>query len=137
MTNHLITFDADDTLWVNEPNYVDVKRKLSELLLHYVDPAALEAHYYDAQIKNLQTFGYGTKSFMLAMIETAIELTNGAITAREIQQIITIGRRLLAFPIEILDDIPEALDADHIVDEYLVDKSFTTVTSAKELLDLF
>lgn len=106
----LIAFDADDTLWVNEPNYVDVKQKLCELLAHYIDQPTLETRFYDAQIRNLKHFGYGAKSFILSMIETAIELTEGAITSAEIQQIITVGRQLLDFPIELLDGVPEVLE---------------------------
>jgi putative hydrolase of the HAD superfamily len=106
----LIAFDADDTLWVNEPNYIDVKQKLCELLSHYIDQETLEDRFYDAQIRNLQHFGYGAKSFILSMIETAIELTDGAITSTEIQQIISAGRQLLDFPIEVLDGVAEVLE---------------------------
>lgn len=106
----LIAFDADDTLWVNEPNFVAVKQAFGELLLRYIDQATLEKQFYDAQIRNLQHFGYGAKSFILSMIETAIELTDGAITSREIQQLITIGRRLLDFPIQVLDGVAEVLE---------------------------
>ena len=106
----LIAFDADDTLWVNEPNYVDVKEKLCELLSHHIDQNTLSERFYDAQMRNLHLFGYGAKSFILSMIETAIELTNGAITGNEIQQIIDVGRRLLDFPIDVLDGVPEVLE---------------------------
>ncbi len=106
----LIAFDADDTLWVNEPNYVDVKQKLCELLSHHIDQDTLTLRFYDAQIKNLHVFGYGAKSFILSMIETAIELTNGAITGAEIQQIIDIGRKLIDFPIEVLDGVRDVLE---------------------------
>ena len=109
MIMKLIAFDADDTLWVNEPNYVDVKLKLCELLAHHIDEQTLTERFYDAQIRNLHLFGYGAKSFMLSMIETAIELTNGAITGPEIQQIIDVGRRLLAFPIDVLDGVGDVL----------------------------
>ncbi|GAB3037068.1 HAD family hydrolase [Spirosoma pulveris] len=107
----LIAFDADDTLWVNEPNYVDVKQKLCEMLSHHVDEETLATRFYDAQIRSLNTFGYGAKSFMLSMIETAIELTNGTITGTEIQQIIDAGRKLLDFPIELLDGVAEVLES--------------------------
>lgn len=106
----LIAFDADDTLWVNEPNYVDVKQKLCELLAHHIDQNTLAERFYDTQIRNLHLFGYGAKSFILSMIETAIELTDGAVTGSEIQQIIDIGRRLLGFPINVLDGIPNVLE---------------------------
>ncbi|GAB4015622.1 HAD family hydrolase [Spirosoma koreense] len=107
----LIAFDADDTLWVNEPNYVDVKQKLSEMLSKYVDEETLSLRFYDAQIRNLRLFGYGAKSFILSMIETAIELTDGAITASEIQQIIDVGRKLIDFPIEVLEGVRDTLEA--------------------------
>lgn len=106
----LIAFDADDTLWVNEPNYVDVKQKLCEMLAHHVDEEILSTRFYDAQIRSLKVFGYGAKSFILSMIETAIELTDGAITGGEIQQIIDTGRKLLDFPIEVLDGVEEVLE---------------------------
>lgn len=106
----LIAFDADDTLWVNEPNYVDVKQNLCELLSHHIDQETLSTRFYDTQMRNLEQFGYGAKSFILSMIETAIELTNGAITGSEIQQIIDAGKRLLDFPIDVLDGIPEVLE---------------------------
>jgi putative hydrolase of the HAD superfamily len=107
----LIAFDADDTLWVNEPNYVNVQQRLCDLLSHHVDQAVLTEQFYDTQIRNLQLFGYGAKSFVLSMIETAIELTNGAITGSEIHQIISIGKELLACPIDVLDGVPEVLEA--------------------------
>lgn len=106
----LIAFDADDTLWVNEPNYVNVKQKLGELLAHHIDQQTLTERFYNAQIKNLRTFGYGAKSFILSMIETAIELTNGTVTAHEIGQIIEVGKQLIDFPIEVLDGIADVLE---------------------------
>ena len=35
-------------------------------------------------MRNLRHFGYGVKGFALSMIETAIEITEGRVTAREI-----------------------------------------------------
>jgi putative hydrolase of the HAD superfamily len=106
----LIAFDADDTLWVNEPNYVNVQQTLSELLAHHVDPKRMMDRFYVTQIKNLNLFGYGAKGFILSMIETAIELTDGAVTGLEIQQIIDVGKRLLQFPIDVLAGVPDVLD---------------------------
>ncbi|QJW92121.1 HAD family hydrolase [Spirosoma taeanense] len=106
----LIAFDADDTLWVNEPNYVNVQQRLGDLLSHHIDQPTLSRHFYATQIRNLQLFGYGAKGFTLSMIETAIELTQGRVTGLEIQQIIDIGKELLAFPIEVLDGVRDALE---------------------------
>ncbi|MBN8824022.1 MULTISPECIES: HAD family hydrolase [unclassified Spirosoma] len=106
----LIAFDADDTLWVNEPNYVDVKQKLCDLLAHHIDEETLSSRFYETQMRNMNLFGYGAKSFILSMIETAIQLTDGAITGSEIQQIIDTGRQLINYPIDVLDGIPEVLE---------------------------
>jgi putative hydrolase of the HAD superfamily len=106
----LIAFDADDTLWENEPNYVNVQQTLSELLAHHIDPKQMMDRFYVTQIKNLALFGYGAKGFMLSMIETAIELTDGAVTGSEIQQIIDVGKSLIRFPINVLAGVHEVLD---------------------------
>jgi putative hydrolase of the HAD superfamily len=46
---------------------------------------------------------------MLSMIETAIQLTDGAVTGREIQQILDMGKDLLRFPIEPLPGVVDVL----------------------------
>ncbi|GIT03297.1 MAG: hypothetical protein CM1200mP28_05560 [Deltaproteobacteria bacterium] len=38
------------------------------------------------QIKNLKIFGYGIKGFILSMIETSIEITDGEIQGNEIKR---------------------------------------------------
>lgn len=110
MTPRLIAFDADDTLWVNEPNYVNVQQRLCALLEHHIDQPVLSQRFHEIQIRNLRLFGYGAKGFILSMIETVIELTDGAVTGTEIHQIIAIGKELLAFPIDVLDGVREVLE---------------------------
>lgn len=107
----IIAFDADDTLWVNEPNYIDVEKKIHAILEAHIDADTISKHFYKTQINNLKLFGYGAKGYMLSMIETAIELTKGEVTGREIQQIIDTGKQLLDFPIELLDGVREVLDS--------------------------
>ncbi|GAB3501770.1 HAD family hydrolase [Spirosoma knui] len=107
----LIAFDADDTLWVNEPNYVNVQQRLCDMLSHHIDQDTLTQQFYNTQIRNLQLFGYGAKGFTLSMIETAIELTDGAVSGREIQQIIDVSKELLTFPIDVLDGVYDVLDS--------------------------
>lgn len=106
----LIAFDADDTLWVNEPMFVDVQQKMIALLSVHVDADTITRRFYETQIRNLKFFGYGAKAFTLSMIETALELTHNEVTGAEIQQIMDIGRSLMGFPIERLDGVDEVLD---------------------------
>lgn len=107
----LIAFDADDTLWPNQPHFDHVEREMCAILAHCGDPAAIGAHLYRVQRHNMHLYGYGAKSLMLTMTETAIELTDGAVTGREIQQLLDLGKRLLDFPIEPLPGVVEVLTA--------------------------
>ncbi|MBG8553415.1 HAD family hydrolase [Hymenobacter guriensis] len=105
----LVAFDADDTLWPNQPHFDYAEARLYALLTHYGDADLLGSRFYEVQRQNMQLFGYGAKSFMLSMIETVIQLTQGAVTGTEIQQILDYGKRLLDFPIELLPHVPEVL----------------------------
>lgn len=49
------------------------------------------------------------KGFTLSAIETAIQLTAGKIRAEEIQQLIELGREMLAHPVELLDGVADTL----------------------------
>ena len=108
-TQTFIAFDADDTLWPNQPHYNEVEAQLLRILTPYTDEATINALLYDVQRANMELFGYGAKSFMLSMIETAIQLSDSAVTGREIQQIMDLGRALLRYPIEPLPDVVEVL----------------------------
>jgi putative hydrolase of the HAD superfamily len=49
------------------------------------------------------------KGFTLSAIETAIQLTAGKISADEIQQLIELGREMLAHPVVLLEGVSETL----------------------------
>jgi putative hydrolase of the HAD superfamily len=104
-----IAFDADDTLWRNEDIFIHAQDEFMRLLLPYHDEAYIRAHLAEVQIKNLTHFGYGIKGFTLSMIETAIELTEGRISGKEIHEIIELAKRMLASPVELLDNIQDVL----------------------------
>ena len=106
----LLAFDADDTLWVNEPFYREAEQQLVEMLRSYENGETLMERLYARELENLKIFGYGAKGFALSMIETAIELTNGQISGKEIQQIIELGKGLLRRPIELLPGVRETIE---------------------------
>ena len=105
----VIAFDADDTLWLNEDYYLDVHQRYFGLLTAYHETEWIERRLYETEVKNLAHFGYGAKSFTLSMIETAIELSEGRISAAEIQQIIEMGKEILTTPVELLDGVAETI----------------------------
>lgn len=105
----MIAFDADDTLWHNERLFVQAQTKLKDILAHYHSPDWIEERLYQTEMRNLQHFGYGIKGFALSMIEAAIELSEGRITATEIQTIIDTGRTMLSADIELFEHVAETL----------------------------
>jgi len=102
-TFDLIAFDADDTLWHNERIYTGVQESFAQLLSPYQPKELVAARLYQTETRNIKSFGYGIKSFTLSMIETAVELTEGRIPAKEIQAIIDLGKGMLDAEVELLE----------------------------------
>ena len=105
----VIGFDADDTLWVNEPFYQEVEKKFCQIMKPYLIEKETSAELFKTEMQNLEIYGYGAKGFLLAMIETALRTTNGKISTLEINKIIEIGKTLLTMPIHILAGVEEVL----------------------------
>jgi len=112
----VIGFDGDDTLWHNEQLFADTQHQLRELLGHYADIATIDSKLLEVERRNLAIFGYGVKGFVLSMIETAIEISDSAVSGRDIHQIVMMGKALLEHPTELLDgvaDIVKELSGRH------------------------
>ncbi|MFT3784310.1 MAG: HAD family hydrolase [Nibricoccus sp.] len=107
----VIGFDADDTLWHNETIFEKVHERYRELLSRYHDAATVDRTLFATEMRNLELYGYGIKSFTLSAIETAIDLTSGKIGADEIRQLIRLGQEMLAHPVELLEGVKETLEA--------------------------
>ncbi|MFN4160142.1 MAG: HAD family hydrolase [Gemmobacter sp.] len=106
-----VGFDADDTLWQNEAFFRLTQARFVTLLADHADPDHLEDRLLAAERRNLGHYGYGVKGFVLSMIETAIEVTDGAVPARVIAEIMEAGREMLAHPIELLPHARAAVEA--------------------------
>ena len=123
----VIAFDADDTLWHNEFIFTMTQIKFREMLSSH-GPEVVDQTLFSTQIKNLQHFGYGIKGFILSMIETAIELTEGSVSGHEIKQILDFGQEMLAAPIDLLPQ------AHEIVQELSTKYSLMLITKG-DLID--
>ena len=106
----MIGFDADDTLWVNEPYYREAEQQFVDLLRAYGVKGDIAGALFNTEIANLELYGYGIKAFMLSLVECAIELTDGAVNAQTVSRIIRIGKTMLEHPIELLDDVKYVLE---------------------------
>ena len=110
MTPKIIAFDADDTLWHNEPYFDEAQERFCILFQDYASKQEILGLILNHQIANLSLYGFGIKAFTLSMIETALELTNHTISGSGIEKIITIGKDLLQKPVELLPNINEVLE---------------------------
>lgn len=104
-----IAFDADDTLWHNEPYFDEAQARFSELFQDFASHQEILGMILNHQVKNLPLYGFGIKAFTLSMIETALELTNHTISGKGIEKIITIGKDLLQKPVELLPNVENVL----------------------------
>jgi len=113
-----IGFDADDTLWQNEQYYRLTEAHFQKLLGEFAEGDHIAERLLEAEKRNLSYYGFGIKGFTLSMIETALEITEGAIPAKTIGEILDIGRELLRHPVETLPHVEETLQA--LNGEYLL-----------------
>jgi len=107
----VIAFDADDTLWVNEPYFRETEDRFCELLEDYLPHHSVARELLQTEIKNISLYGYGVKGFMLSMIETALEVSNKTVPVEIIEKCILLGKELLDKPIVLLEGVEEVLSA--------------------------
>ena len=105
----VIGFDADDTLWVNETYYREAELEFSRLLAKYETANKIDQELFKIEMQNLELYGYGIKSFVLSMIESAMDISNHSVSLKAIEGIIKIGKDMLNKPVELLDGVEEVL----------------------------
>mgnify|MGYP003584406510 CR=1 FL=1 len=113
MNNNItvIAFDADDTLWINEPYFQEAEKEFCILLEDYLPQHSVSQELFKTEINNLHLYGYGVKGFMLCMIETVSKVSNGTAPLTLINKTIEIGHELLQKPIVLLDGVTETLES--------------------------
>ena len=114
----VIAFDADDTLWVNEPYFRTTEKAFCELLKEYVPEEECNELLYKFEMQNLPLYGYGIKPFVLSLIEAAITISKKQIPLEIVSEIIAIGKEMLQMPVELIDGIEATLA--HLSKKYLL-----------------
>ncbi|MEG0519064.1 MAG: HAD family hydrolase [Bacteroidales bacterium] len=116
----VVAFDADDTLWVNEPYFREAEHNFCILMSRFGTEGEIAAKLFKIEMKNLPLYGYGAKAFTLSLLETALELWKDApvlqkrtdiqpITPAEMERVIKIGTSLLSIPMDLLDGVEGVL----------------------------
>ena len=109
MNPKIIAFDADDTLWHNEPYFDEAQEKFYRLFSDRTTKQEILDLILKHQVQNLPLYGFGIKAFVLSMIASALELTENKISGNGIEEIIQIGKDLLQKPVELLPEVEHVL----------------------------
>ncbi|RPH30627.1 MAG: HAD family hydrolase [Bacteroidales bacterium] len=124
----VIGFDADDTLWENEPYYRETEDKFCELLKEYLTKEKITEELFNTEINNLELYGYGIKAFTLSLVETAIRVSSARIPTSTIMSIIELGKDQLNKPNHLLDGVSNVLES--------LQKNYKLIVATKgDLLD--
>ncbi len=105
----VIAFDADDTLWHNESFYHAAQAEFVQLVCKGRNAEHVKQKLFQTEMCNLESYGYGIKSFTLSMVEAALELTGGRIQGKKIQKILDIGKKMLKAEVQLLDYAEETV----------------------------
>ena len=105
----VIGFDADDTLWVNETFFREAELEFARLLGAYETANKIDQELFKKEMDNLGLYGYGIKAFVLSMVESAIEISNGSVSNKTLSSILNIGKTMLNQPVELLDGVEDVL----------------------------
>lgn len=111
MNIKVIAFDADDTLWVNEPYFKEIEEKFCALMEDYLPQHTLIKELFKTEVDNLPLYGYGVKGFTLSMIETAMRISGNSLNIEVINKAVEYGKELLQKPVVLLDGVEDVLKA--------------------------
>ncbi len=116
----VVGLDADDTLWHSEDSFVRVEEQFVELVAPFAPEgvdvaAALRA----TERAHLPVSGYGVKAFTLAMVKSAVAVSEGRVPALVVDRLVDAGLAMLTETVRLLPDVPAVL-ADLSRDHRLV-----------------
>lgn len=106
----LIAFDADDTLWHTEIHYRQAMEDLKRLLSTWASAERIDTVLDEIIIDNLPWYGYGIKAFVLSLIETAIQISEGEISGSQVDQVLSFGKRMLAADVVLRPHVAATLE---------------------------
>ena len=107
----VIGLDADDTLWHSEDSFHAVERRFVELVAPFVaDGIDIGDALRATEQRHLPISGYGVKAFTLSLVECAITVSQGAVPADVIGEVLRLGMGMLLEPVRLMDGVAEVLE---------------------------
>lgn len=104
-----IAFDADDTLWALQNYFEDVEDEYCDLLSEFGSKEEISASLFEMENANMEDLGYGAKAFTISLVENAVKVSEGRVSARVIDQIVKLGKSLLHLDAKPLPEVEETL----------------------------
>lgn len=104
-----IAFDADDTLWALQNYFEDVEDEYCDLLSEFGSKEEISASLFEMENDNMEDLGYGAKAFTISLVENAVKVSEGRVSARVIDQIVKLGKSLLHLDAKPLPEVEETL----------------------------
>ncbi len=109
----VLAFDADDTLWDCQTYFDEAEKRMSQVLKRFGEREEIAQQLFNTERKNLPLTGYGSKAFILSLIETTIRVSHGTATGEEIAQVMEAGRQTLLLPATPLPGVETTLQRIH------------------------
>ena len=106
-----LLIDADDTLWENNVYFEQAIGEFMSFLNHReMTREQVRLVINQAERETILERGYGTHSFAHSLVKTFERLSETLITPELHQTICNFAHRIAAFPIELIDGVPETLN---------------------------
>jgi putative hydrolase of the HAD superfamily len=109
MNPRIVAFDGDDTLWFHEHVFTEAQKKIQAIMARYLNTEIWSAKFSEIEVGNLRYYGYGVKSFILSVIETATTLCGDRIDGRAVGELLDIGKSMLQQNVNVLEGTQQVL----------------------------
>ena len=104
-----IAFDADDTLWALQNYFEAVENEYCDLLSEYGSKEEISAALFEMETANMEDLGYGAKAFTISLVENAVQVSGGKVSAMIVGEIIRLGKTLLHLDARPLEGVEATL----------------------------
>lgn len=94
----VLAIDADDTLWDCQSHFDEMEQWYCRYLSRYGTKDVISSELFAVERGNMPELGYGSKAVIISLVENALRVSGGKVSADDIGAIIERGRRLLHLP---------------------------------------
>ncbi len=106
----LIAFDADDTLWENELHYRRAEGRFGKMMERYCSAEVANEILLRVEKDNLPLLGYGSKAFIISLIECGIEISKGTLSNDDVLELISIGKDTIGQEMNLYPHVESVLE---------------------------